>query len=75
MLKSWPGIVRPNALLFMAAESIIHNFISKTQDMREFGGLFLFYYLPFTYTTMAIASPSLSAGQVLSTGSSPEYCC
>ena len=47
------------ALLFMAAGSIIHSFISETQDMRKFGGLI--NYLPFSYTTMVIASLSLMA--------------
>lgn len=47
------------ALLFMAAGSIIHSFISETQDMRKFGGLI--NYLPFSYTSMVIASLSLMA--------------
>lgn len=47
------------ALLFMAAGSIIHSLISETQDMRKFGGLI--NYLPFSYTTIVIASLSLMA--------------
>lgn len=47
------------ALLFMSAGSIIHSFMSETQDMRKYGGLI--EYLPFSYTTMLIASLSLMA--------------
>lgn len=47
------------ALLFMAAGSIIHSFISETQDMRKYGGLI--EYLPYSYTAMLVASLSLMA--------------
>ncbi|CAN3371380.1 NADH dehydrogenase subunit 5 (mitochondrion) [Diutina catenulata] len=47
------------ALLFMSAGSIIHSYMSETQDMRKYGGLL--NYLPFSYTTMLIASLSLMA--------------
>lgn len=47
------------ALLFMSAGSIIHSVISETQDMRKYGGFI--EYLPFSYTTMVIASLSLMA--------------
>lgn len=47
------------ALLFMSAGSIIHSFISETQDMRKYGGLI--EYLPFSYTSMVVASLSLMA--------------
>ena len=47
------------ALLFMSAGSIIHSYMSETQDMRKYGGLI--EYLPFSYTTMFIASLSLMA--------------
>lgn len=47
------------ALLFMSAGSIIHSVISETQDMRKYGGLI--NYLPFSYTSMLIASLSLMA--------------
>lgn len=47
------------ALLFMSAGSIIHSIMSETQDMRKYGGLI--QYLPFSYTTMVIASLSLMA--------------
>lgn len=47
------------ALLFMSAGSIIHSVISETQDMRKYGGLI--DYLPYSYTTMLIASLSLMA--------------
>ncbi|CUM68641.1 uncharacterized protein PRCAT00006369001 [Priceomyces carsonii] len=47
------------ALLFMSAGSIIHSFMSETQDMRKYGGLL--NYLPYSYTTMLIASLSLMA--------------
>lgn len=47
------------ALLFMSAGSIIHSYMSETQDMRKYGGLL--NYLPFSYTTMVIASLSLMA--------------
>lgn len=47
------------ALLFMSAGSIIHSYMSETQDMRKYGGLI--NYLPFSYTTMLIASLSLMA--------------
>lgn len=47
------------ALLFMSAGSIIHSVMSETQDMRKYGGLL--EYLPFSYTSMVIASLSLMA--------------
>ena len=47
------------ALLFMSAGSIIHSYMSETQDMRKYGGLI--EYLPYSYTTMVIASLSLMA--------------
>lgn len=47
------------ALLFMSAGSIIHSYMSETQDMRKYGGLI--EYLPFSYTAMLIASLSLMA--------------
>nr|CBM41824.1 NADH dehydrogenase subunit 5 [Millerozyma farinosa] len=47
------------ALLFMSAGSIMHSFMSETQDMRKYGGLL--NYLPFTYTCMLMASLSLMA--------------
>nr|UFP91130.1 NADH dehydrogenase subunit 5 [Metschnikowia bicuspidata] len=47
------------ALLFMAAGSMMHSLMSETQDMRKFGGLI--NYLPFSYTTMVMASLSLMA--------------
>lgn len=47
------------ALLFMSAGSIIHSFVSETQDMRKYGGLI--NYLPFNYTSMVVASLSLMA--------------
>lgn len=47
------------ALLFMSAGSIIHSVISETQDMRKYGGLI--EYLPFSYTSMVVASLSLMA--------------
>lgn len=47
------------ALLFMSAGSIIHSYISETQDMRKYGGLLT--YTPYSYTTMLIASLSLMA--------------
>lgn len=47
------------ALLFMSAGSIIHSYMSETQDMRKYGGLI--NYLPYSYTTMLIASLSLMA--------------
>lgn len=47
------------ALLFMSAGSIIHSVMSETQDMRKYGGLI--EYLPFSYTSMVIASLSLMA--------------
>lgn len=47
------------ALLFMSAGSIIHSFISETQDMRNYGGLI--EYLPYSYVSMVIASLSLMA--------------
>lgn len=47
------------ALLFMSAGSIIHSIMSETQDMRKYGGLI--EYLPFSYTSMVIASLSLMA--------------
>lgn len=47
------------ALLFMSAGSIIHSYMSETQDMRKYGGLL--NYLSFSYTTMLIASLSLMA--------------
>lgn len=47
------------ALLFMSAGSIIHSYISETQDMRKYGGLLT--YTPYSYTTILIASLSLMA--------------
>jgi len=47
------------ALLFMSAGSVIHSFISETQDMRQYGGLTR--YLAFTYVCLVIASLSLMA--------------
>ncbi|KAI5950440.1 nad5 (mitochondrion) [Candida jiufengensis] len=47
------------ALLFMGAGSVIHSYISETQDMRKYGGLI--NYLPFSYTAILIASLSLMA--------------
>lgn len=47
------------ALLFMSAGSIIHSYISETQDLRKYGGLIS--YIPYSYTTMLIASLSLMA--------------
>nr|ACB37776.1 NADH dehydrogenase subunit 5 [Candida orthopsilosis] len=47
------------ALLFMGAGSVIHSYISETQDMRKYGGLVI--YLPFSYTAILIASLSLMA--------------
>jgi len=47
------------ALLFMSAGSVIHSFISETQDMRQYGGLTR--YLPFTYVCLVIVSLSLMA--------------
>lgn len=47
------------ALLFMSAGSIIHSFISETQDLRKYGGLIS--YLPYTYICILIASFSLMA--------------
>lgn len=47
------------ALLFMSAGSIIHSYMSESQDMRKYGGLI--QYLPFSYTAMLIASLSLMA--------------
>lgn len=47
------------ALLFMSAGSIIHSYMSESQDMRKYGGLI--EYLPYTYTNMLIASLSLMA--------------
>nr|YP_227564.1 NADH dehydrogenase subunit 5 [Candida metapsilosis]AAX73039.1 NADH dehydrogenase subunit 5 [Candida metapsilosis]ACB37045.1 NADH dehydrogenase subunit 5 [Candida metapsilosis]AEX57349.1 NADH dehydrogenase subunit 5 [Candida metapsilosis]AEX57364.1 NADH dehydrogenase subunit 5 [Candida metapsilosis]AEX57379.1 NADH dehydrogenase subunit 5 [Candida metapsilosis] len=47
------------ALLFMGAGSVIHSYISETQDMRKYGGLV--NYLPFSYTAILIASLSLMA--------------
>lgn len=47
------------ALLFMSAGSIIHSYISETQDMRKYGSLI--NYLPLSYTTMLISSLSLMA--------------
>lgn len=47
------------ALLFMSAGSIIHSFMSETQDMRKYGGLI--EYLPYSYVSMVIASLSLMA--------------
>lgn len=47
------------ALLFMSAGSIIHSFISETQDLRKYGGLLS--YLPYTYICILIASFSLMA--------------
>nr|QMS50787.1 Nad5 [Metschnikowia aberdeeniae] len=47
------------ALLFMSAGSIIHSFMSETQDMRKYGGLI--EYLPYSYVSMVMASLSLMA--------------
>ena len=47
------------ALLFMSAGSIIHSFISETQDLRKYGSLLS--YLPYTYICILIASFSLMA--------------
>nr|QMQ98366.1 Nad5 [Metschnikowia proteae] len=47
------------ALLFMSAGSIIHSFMSETQDMRKYGGLM--DYLPYSYISMVMASLSLMA--------------
>uniref|UniRef100_E3VW16 NADH-ubiquinone oxidoreductase chain 5 n=1 Tax=[Candida] alai TaxID=434040 RepID=E3VW16_9ASCO len=47
------------ALLFMSAGSIIHSLVSESQDMRVYGSLI--NYLPFTYSSMLIASLSLMA--------------
>lgn len=47
------------ALLFMSAGSIIHSFISETQDIRKYGGLI--FYKPYTYICITIASLSLMA--------------
>jgi NADH-ubiquinone oxidoreductase chain 5 len=47
------------ALLFMSAGSIIHSFMSETQDMRKYGSLI--NYLPYSYVCMLIASLSLMA--------------
>nr|YP_009935119.1 Nad5 [Metschnikowia kipukae]QNS22961.1 Nad5 [Metschnikowia kipukae] len=47
------------ALLFMSAGSIMHSFMSETQDMRKYGGLM--EYLPYSYVCMVMASLSLMA--------------
>nr|YP_009935152.1 Nad5 [Metschnikowia drosophilae]QNS23008.1 Nad5 [Metschnikowia drosophilae] len=47
------------ALLFMAAGSMMHSYMSETQDMRKYGGLI--NYLPYSYVNMLIASLSLMA--------------
>ncbi|CAH2356109.1 NADH-ubiquinone oxidoreductase chain 5 (mitochondrion) [[Candida] railenensis] len=47
------------ALLFMSAGSIMHSYISESQDMRKYGGLLT--YTPYSYTTMLMASLSLMA--------------
>nr|QMJ95638.1 Nad5 [Metschnikowia sp. 04-218.3] len=47
------------ALLFMSAGSIMHSFMSETQDMRKYGGLI--DYLPYSYMSMVMASLSLMA--------------
>nr|QNS23215.1 Nad5 [Metschnikowia sp. 04-226.1] len=47
------------ALLFMSAGSIMHSFMSETQDMRKYGGLM--DYLPYSYVSMVMASLSLMA--------------
>nr|YP_008474855.1 NADH dehydrogenase subunit 5 [Candida buenavistaensis]AGS44061.1 NADH dehydrogenase subunit 5 [Candida buenavistaensis] len=47
------------ALLFMGAGSVIHSFVAESQDMRKYGGLI--NYLPFSYTSILIASLSLMA--------------
>nr|YP_009918709.1 Nad5 [Metschnikowia cubensis]QMJ95780.1 Nad5 [Metschnikowia cubensis]QMJ95796.1 Nad5 [Metschnikowia cubensis] len=47
------------ALLFMSAGSIMHSFMSETQDIRKYGGLI--QYLPYSYMSMTIASLSLMA--------------
>ena len=43
----------------MGAGSVIHSFVSESQDMRKYGGLI--NYLPFSYTAILIASLSLMA--------------
>nr|QMQ98560.1 Nad5 [Metschnikowia continentalis] len=47
------------ALLFMSAGSMIHSFMSETQDMRKYGGLM--EYTPYSYMSMVMASLSLMA--------------
>nr|YP_009919803.1 Nad5 [Metschnikowia agaves]QMQ98512.1 Nad5 [Metschnikowia agaves]QMQ98526.1 Nad5 [Metschnikowia agaves] len=47
------------ALLFMSAGSMIHSFMSETQDMRKYGSLM--NYLPYSYICMLMASLSLMA--------------
>nr|WAJ48507.1 Nad5 [Metschnikowia sp. MTCC 13085] len=47
------------ALLFMSAGSMMHSFMSETQDMRKYGGLI--EYLPYSYVSMVMASLSLMA--------------
>nr|YP_009918691.1 Nad5 [Metschnikowia arizonensis]QMJ95748.1 Nad5 [Metschnikowia arizonensis]QMJ95760.1 Nad5 [Metschnikowia arizonensis] len=47
------------ALLFMSAGSMIHSYMSETQDMRKYGGLI--NYLPYSYMSMTMASLSLMA--------------
>nr|QNS23169.1 Nad5 [Metschnikowia colocasiae] len=47
------------ALLFMSAGSMMHSFMSETQDMRKYGGLM--EYLPYSYVSMVMASLSLMA--------------
>nr|YP_009935169.1 Nad5 [Metschnikowia caudata]QNS23038.1 Nad5 [Metschnikowia caudata]QNS23061.1 Nad5 [Metschnikowia caudata] len=47
------------ALLFMSAGSMMHSFVSETQDMRKYGGLV--DYLPYSYVSMLMASLSLMA--------------
>lgn len=47
------------ALLFMSAGSIIHSYVSETQDLRKYGGII--NYLPYTYICIIIASLSLMA--------------
>jgi len=47
------------ALLFMSAGSIIHSYVSETQDLRKYGGII--NYLPYTYICILIASLSLMA--------------
>lgn len=47
------------ACLFMSAGSVIHSYISETQDMRKYGAMI--NYAPLSYTSMVISSLSLMA--------------